>query len=41
MRSIEIEIDGTGAISPVNPEMKLPQGRAILTWPKMKTFIRY
>jgi hypothetical protein len=30
--TIEVEIDESGAIHPVDPEMKLPQGRAILTW---------
>jgi hypothetical protein len=31
-RAIEVEIDEAGEIHTVNPDLKLPQGRAILTW---------
>jgi hypothetical protein len=33
MRTIEVEIDEVGKIHAVDPDLKLPQGRAILTWP--------
>jgi hypothetical protein len=31
-RSIEVEIDETGEVHPVDPDIKLPQGRAFLAW---------
>ncbi len=33
IRSIEVEIDEVGGIYPVQPDAKLPPGRALLTWP--------
>ncbi len=33
-RTIEVEIDEAGDIHLVDPNLKLPQGRAILTWPE-------
>lgn len=33
-RAIEVEIDEAGGIHLVDPTLKLPQGRAILTWPE-------
>ena len=32
MRAIEVEIDDTGAVHPVDPRVKLPPGRAFLAW---------
>jgi len=32
-RTIEVEIDDSGAIHPLQPDAKLPPGRALLTWP--------
>ncbi len=34
MRTIEVEIDEAGEIHPVDPNLKLPQGRAVLAWPE-------
>jgi len=31
-RIIEVEIDEAGSIHPVHPAIKLPRGRAFLTW---------
>ena len=33
-RTIEVEIDDTGAIRPLDPSLKLPPGRALLAWPE-------
>jgi len=33
-RAIEVEIDEAGGIHPLDPSLKLPQGRAVLTWPE-------
>jgi hypothetical protein len=33
-RTVEVEIDEAGAIHPVDANLKLPQGRAILAWPE-------
>jgi hypothetical protein len=33
-RTIEVEIDEAGEIHLVDPSLKLPPGRAILTWPE-------
>jgi len=30
---IEVEIDDLGGIHPLQPDAKLPPGRALLTWP--------
>jgi hypothetical protein len=32
-RTIEVEIDEVGGIHPLQPDAKLPPGRALLTWP--------
>jgi hypothetical protein len=32
-RTLEVEIDETGTIHPLDANVKLPQGRAILSWP--------
>ena len=32
-RTLEVEIDESGTIHPVDATIKLPQGRAILSWP--------
>jgi hypothetical protein len=34
VRAIEVEIDETGGIHPLQSDAKLPPGRALLTWPK-------
>jgi hypothetical protein len=31
--AIEVEINDAGEIHPVDPNVKLPSGRAILSWP--------
>jgi hypothetical protein len=31
-RMIDVEIDETGKIHPVDPNLKLPQGYAVLVW---------
>ena len=31
-RTIEVEIDEAGEIHPVHPNLKLPQGHAVLVW---------
>lgn len=33
-RTVEVEIDESGAIHPVDPNLKLPKGRAFLAWPE-------
>jgi hypothetical protein len=33
-RTIEVEIDEAGAIHPIDPNLKLPPGRAVLAWPE-------
>jgi len=33
MQTIEVEIDESGKIHPVEPEAVLPAGRALLMWP--------
>ena len=33
-RTIEVEIDETGDIHPLDPTLKLPPGRATLAWPE-------
>jgi hypothetical protein len=33
-RTVEVEIDETGAIHPLDPALKLPKGRAFLAWPE-------
>jgi len=33
-RTVEVEIDEAGAVHPVEPGLKLPQGRAVLAWPE-------
>jgi hypothetical protein len=33
-RTIEVEIDEAGVIRPLDPDLKLPQGRALLAWPE-------
>ena len=33
VHAIEVEIDEIGGIHPVQPDAKLPVGRALLTWP--------
>lgn len=32
VQSVEVKIDEKGSIRPVDPNIKLPQGRAILAW---------
>ena len=32
-RTIEVEIDESGNIHPIQPDLKLPPGRALLVWP--------
>jgi len=32
-RTIEVEVDETGRIHPLQPVRELPKGRALLTWP--------
>jgi hypothetical protein len=32
-QTIEVEIDDVGGIHPLQPDAKLPPGRALLTWP--------
>ena len=32
-RTIEVEIDEVGGVHPLQPDAKLPPGRALLTWP--------
>jgi len=32
-RTIEVEIDETGRIHPLQPVRELPKGRALVTWP--------
>jgi hypothetical protein len=32
-RTIEVEIDDTGRVHPMDPNAPLPRGRALLTWP--------
>jgi hypothetical protein len=36
-RAIEVEIDEAGRVHPLDPSLKLPQGRAVLTWPEDET----
>jgi hypothetical protein len=33
-RTVEVEIDEAGAIHPIDPNLKLPPGRAVLAWPE-------
>ena len=33
-RTVEVEIDEAGAIHPLDPDLKLPKGRAVLAWPE-------
>ena len=33
-RTIEVEIDEAGAIHPIDPNLKVPPGRAVLAWPE-------
>jgi hypothetical protein len=33
-RTIEVEIDEAGEIHPIDPNLKLPRGRAVLAWPE-------
>ena len=33
-RAIEVEIDEAGEIHPIDPNLKLPRGRAVLAWPE-------
>jgi hypothetical protein len=33
-RTVEVEIDEAGAIRPIDPNLKLPKGRAVLAWPE-------
>jgi hypothetical protein len=35
-RTIEVEIDASGIIHPVNPSDRLPEGRAMLIWPSLE-----
>ena len=32
-RTIEVEIDEAGEVHPIAPDVKLPRGRAVLSWP--------
>jgi hypothetical protein len=32
-RTLEVEIDESGTVHPLDATIKLPQGRAILSWP--------
>lgn len=32
-RTIEVEVDEAGKIHPVEPQIQVPKGRALLTWP--------
>ncbi len=33
-RNIDVEIDEAGTIRPLDPNLKLPPGRAVLAWPE-------
>ena len=33
-RTVEVEIDESGQTHPLDPTLKLPQGRALLAWPE-------
>ncbi len=33
-RTVEVEIDSAGKIHPLDPDLILPQGRAVLSWPE-------
>ncbi len=33
-RTIEVEIDEAGAVRPLDSNLKLPKGRAVLAWPE-------
>jgi hypothetical protein len=34
MKAIRVQIDDTGNIHPIEPQVKLPTGDAVLTWPE-------
>ncbi len=33
-RTVEVEIDEAGVVRPLDPDLKLPKGRAVLAWPE-------
>jgi hypothetical protein len=37
-RTIEVEIDESGVIHAIDPNLKLPPGRAVLVWPESEDF---
>jgi len=39
--TVEVEIDDLGGIHPLQPDAKLPAGRALLTWPTSEKSLGY